>query len=198
MGRVGQVLAERRGVFLVLLEQGAAHLAHGAEYVEVGVGDGGQGGPEDEDDERHRVGGHSGPVQVADEGLRVKVRLGVAGGPLEERRAAGQHRRQPREDDPALAARRRLHRLVAQRLADGQVAVHRYPHERVDGHGPQSRLHVTRYRAQHVTESPAVRQRRVDGQRDHQEAGQQVGSRQADQIVVHHFATFLFCFVLFF
>lgn len=133
VGRVGEVLAQGRRVLLVLLQQGAPHLAHGAEDVEIGVGHGGQGRTQDQDDQRHRVGRHARPVEVADEGLRVEVRspAGVAGRALEQWRTAGQHGRQPREDDPALAARRRLHRFVAQRLADGQIAVHRYPHERV-------------------------------------------------------------------
>ena len=165
------------------------HLSHRVEDVKVGVADGGESGSEDENDEGDRVGGHARPVQMADVRLRVKVGLGVAGGALEERRAAGEHGREPGEDDPALAPRRSLDRLVAERLPDGQVPIHRDPHERVDGHAPQSRLDVAGDGAEDVAQDPrAVRQGRIDGERDDEDSGEQVGGRQGDQVVVHHLA----------
>ena len=122
--RIGEVLAESRGVLLVLGEQRVAHLSHRAEYVEVGVGDGGECGSEDEDDERHRVGGHARPVQVADERLAIEDGLDtVARRALQQRWAASEHGREPREDDPTLAPGRRLDRFVAQRLANGQIPI---------------------------------------------------------------------------
>lgn len=134
--RVGEVLAQRRRVLLVLGEQAGSHLPHRVEDVKVSVGDGGERRAEHQDDESDGIGGHARPVQMADVGLGIEVRFRVARRALKQRRTAGQHGREPREDDPTLASGWSLNGLVTKRFPYGKVPIHRDPHERIHRDGP--------------------------------------------------------------
>lgn len=108
MSRVGQVFGESGSVLLVMYRRTAPNPSHHGEDVAVSVDDGDDRGPQDEDCQGGRVGGHIFPVQEADEGVSVEPGLVEA----KQRRAAHHRRGDPCQRHPALASDLSLYRVI--------------------------------------------------------------------------------------
>lgn len=110
-GMVGvcQVRGECGDKLLVLSHHASFEPAHGVEDVAVGVEEGDECRSQHHGNESERVRYHAAPVQPAHKSLRIPMGRVVE---AQQRRATQHHGGDPREHNPTLASRLRLHRLV--------------------------------------------------------------------------------------
>lgn len=159
---VGEGLGQGGHVFLVVGEVAVLESSDDDEDVRVRVDEGDEAGAQHQNHQRRRVRDHVLPVQRADVRRVVECRPVEVG---QQRRTAHHRRGDPRERHPALAPRFRLHRVIAQRLPDGDISVHADPHQRVRRHDPHDGLGVADQPTHEVSVHPFANQSRVNGQR---------------------------------
>lgn len=71
-------------------------------------------------------------------------------------------------------------------VPDGQVPIHRDPHEGVDGYRPESNLQIANETTHDVPVDPFSCVRWIHRERNHQQTTKKVRRRERQQVVVYH------------